>query len=51
MCKTEKEVSHLKTKIRLFEDTILRSKNWGEQEMIQKELMKMRRSLQTMTWN
>lgn len=56
MCKTEKEVSHLKTKIRLFEDMILRSKNRGEQEMIQKELiqkelMKMRRSLQTMTWN
>lgn len=51
MFKTEKEVSHLKTKIRLFEDMLLRSKNRGEQEMIQKELMKMRRSLQTMTWN
>lgn len=51
MCKTEREVSHLKTKIRLFEDMLLRSKNRGEQETIQKELMKMRRSLQTMTWN
>lgn len=51
MFKTEKEVSHLKTKIRIFEDMMLRSKNQGEQETIQKELMKMRRSLQTMTWN
>lgn len=51
MFKTERDVSHLKTKIRLFEDMLLRSKNRGEQEMTQKELMKMRRSLQTMTWN
>lgn len=51
MFKTEREVNHLKTKIRIFEDMILRSKNRGEQEMIQKELMKMRRSLQSMTWN
>lgn len=51
MMKTEREVMHLKTKIRLFEDMLLRSKNHGEQETLQKELMKMRRSLQTMTWN
>lgn len=34
MFKTERDVSHLKTKIRLFEDMLLRSKNRGEQEIM-----------------
>ena len=51
MANTERERTHLDTKIRIFEDMLLRSKNRSEQETLQKELMKMRRSLQVMSWN
>lgn len=42
----EKQIRHLETKIRLFEDMMLRSRNNYEIESIRKELMIMRRKLQ-----
>lgn len=45
-----KNVRHLETKIRLFEDKIIRSKNMGEIEQINKVLMKMRRRLQKLQY-
>ena len=41
---------HLETKIRLFEDTMLRSRNIYEIENIRKELTIMRRKLQKMQY-
>ena len=40
-----KEERHLRTKIALFEDALLRSRNKYDQETIQKELRKMRTKL------
>lgn len=45
------EIRHLCTKIRLFEDMLLRSKNAYEIETIQKELTKMRANLQRLQFN
>ncbi len=42
------EERHLQGKIRYFEDLLLRSKNYQEQEKIQKELTVMRNRLQKM---
>lgn len=40
------EEKHLETKIRMFEDMMLRCKNHGQTEVIRKELEKMRRRKQ-----
>jgi hypothetical protein len=45
-----KEEQHLTTTIRIFEDMLLRSKNYGEQEKLQVKLRKMRIRLQKMQW-
>lgn len=45
---TEKDLRHFETKIRMFEDMLLRSKNVGEQERINKELRAMRIQLSKM---
>lgn len=50
MDQKEKQIRHLETKIRLFEDTMLRSRNNYEIESIRKELMIMRRKLQKMQY-
>lgn len=48
---TTREERHLYTKIRLFEDMMLRNRrNLGEVDKIQKELIKMRVELQNMQW-
>ena len=41
-----KEEKHLQTKIRIFEDMLLRCKNFGQAEAIQIELTRMRAKLQ-----
>lgn len=41
-----KEEKHLPTKIRIFEDMLLRCKNFGQAEAIQIELTRMRAKLQ-----
>lgn len=41
-----KEEKHLQTKIRIFEDMLLRCKNFGQSETIQTELARMRARLQ-----
>lgn len=41
-----KEEKHLQTKIRLFEDMLLRCKDFGQAEAIQIELTRMRARLQ-----
>lgn len=41
-----KEEKHLQTKIRIFEDMLLRCKNFGQAEAIQIELTRMRAQLQ-----
>lgn len=45
-----REERHLCTKIRIFEDMLLRSKNNYEIENLRNELMKMRISLQKMRY-
>ena len=45
-----KEERHLDNKIRMFEDMLLRSKNYYEIETLSKELTKMRMSLQKMRY-
>lgn len=40
-----KEEKHLQTKIRIFEDMLLRCKNFGQAEAIQIELTRMRAKL------
>lgn len=45
-----KEARHLETKIRIFEDMLLRTKNFGQVELIHSELMKMRARLQKMQY-
>lgn len=47
MSKTEK---HLSSKIRIFEDMLLRSKNVYEMETLRSELAKMRISLQKLQY-
>ena len=46
----KKEIRHLETKISLFEDMMLRSKNYGEIEKIRSEITSMRFKLQRMKW-
>lgn len=41
-----KEERHLQTKIRMFEDMLLRTKNFSQAEIIQIELTRMRAKLQ-----
>lgn len=48
--KHEKEFMHFETKIRLFEDMLLRTKNKGEQQRLQEVLVDMRKKLQKMRW-
>ena len=43
-----KEERHLQTKIRIFEDMLIRCKDYGQIESIQIELTKMRLKLQKM---
>lgn len=50
MDRKEQRRRHLETKIRLFEDMMLRSRNIYEIESIGKELMIMRRKLQKMQY-
>lgn len=50
MDQKEQRRRHLETKIRLFEDTMLRSRNIYEIESIRKELTIMRRKLQKMQY-
>lgn len=50
MDQKEQRRRHLETKIRLFEDTMLRSRNVYEIEKYQKELTFMRRKLQKMQY-
>ena len=45
-----REEKHLSTKIRIFEDMLLRSKNRYEIETLRSELMKMRISLQKLQY-
>lgn len=47
---TNKEMKHLETKIRIFEDMLLRMKNFGQTEAIRFELSKMRARLQKMQY-
>ncbi|MFR3822578.1 hypothetical protein [Hungatella hathewayi] len=46
-----KEEKHLQTKIRIFEDMLLRCKNFGQAEAIQIELTRMRAKLQKLYFN
>lgn len=50
MDQKEQRRRHLETKIRLFEDMMLRPRNIYEIESIRKELMIMRRKLQKMQY-
>lgn len=50
MDQKEQRRRHLETKIMLFEDMMLRSRNNYEIESIRKELMIMRRKLQKMQY-
>lgn len=43
-----KEIKHLKTKIHVFEDMLLRTKNPGQMEILRNELQKLRYRLQKM---
>lgn len=45
-----KEERHLQTKIMMFEDMMIRSKNIFEIEQIRVEIMKMREKLQKLQW-
>ena len=45
-----KEIRHMETKIRLFEDMMLRSKNYVEIEQIRLEVRRMQFALQKMKW-
>lgn len=46
----DKEVKHLETKIRIFEDMLLRTKNFSQTGVIHSELSKMRARLQKMQY-
>lgn len=45
-----KEERHLQTKIMMFEDMMIRSKNIFEIEQLRVEIMKMREKLQKLQW-
>lgn len=45
-----KEERHLQTKIMMFEDMMIRSKNVFEIEQLRVEIMKMREKLQKLQW-
>lgn len=45
-----KEERHLQTKIIMFEDMMIRSKNVFEIEQLRVEIMKMREKLQKLQW-
>ena len=50
ICAMSKEERHLQTKIRIFEDILIRCKNFSQMASIQAELTKMRIKLQKLEY-